>query len=147
MLNILHVCLLKTKGFFSKQNIDSSSSLLMSLVGIKVLWRALLRRGYSKKAVEMAVWKAGRFCAPANYFHTCPIGFKLPMAPRCATCRSDCLIDLIVACYVKGKRGTFTLPDVSASFILHLNKSTLYLFNGRMLICFLLCFLKLILTS
>lgn len=95
----------------------------------------------------MTVWKADKFCAPANCFHTCPIGFKLSMVSGCATCHSDCLIDLTVASYVKGKGGTFSLPDVSASFILHLYKSTLYLFNGRMLICFLLCFLKLISTS
>lgn len=109
--------------------------------------QALLRRGYSEKAVEVAVWKAGRCFAPENCYHTCPIGFKMSMGPGCATCCGDCLIDLIVGGYVKVKGGTFTLPDVSASFLLHLNRSTLYLYNGRMFICFLLCFLKLISTS
>lgn len=75
----------------------------------------------------MAVWEAGRCFAPENCYHPCPVGFKMSTDPGCATCCGDCLIGLIVDDYVKGKGGTFALPVVSASLLLHLNRSTLYL--------------------
>lgn len=94
MMTILNICLLIQRCVLSKQNIDYYSSLLMALIGIKVL----LRQGCS----EMAVWRAGRVFASATCFHSCPVGFKLSVVSGYATWCHDCLVDFNSSLLCKG---------------------------------------------